>query len=327
MKSIWQIAGAGTLALGLILGGCAKKDDAKMAEMQKQLEEANKKLAEAEGGAKAGGETSVAPGGEGASGSAAPGGAKGSAGSGLSKQVSANKDAIAANKDSIAANKAAIETNAKNIDTNKAAIDQNKQGIAANKEAAAKAQATADEAKKAAIRPVHTLPVGYQIQVRTAGEISTKRSSTGSAWEGTLEDDMVIEGYTVAPKGSTVEGTVSRSDPGGNVKGVASIDIKLTRVLTPEGRAIPLRTAALSAMAKSSTKKDVTRGAITTGIGAAIGAIAGGGKGAAIGAGAGAAGGVGMAMATKGSPASFPAESVLTFALSSAVTVEERKQR
>jgi hypothetical protein len=329
MKANWQILGSAALAAALLLGGCAKKEDAKMAEMQKQLDEANKKLAEAQAaeGGTDGGKATAAAEGSGASGGQAGSGKAAGASSALAKQVDANKSAIGQNKAAIEQNKQAIANNKDAIATNKGAIEENKKGIAANKEAAAKAQATADEAKKAAIRPVHTLPAGYAIKVRTSSEISTKRASTGSQWEGTLEDDMEIDGYIVAPKGSTVEGTVSNADPGGRVKGVASIDIKLTRVLTPEGRAIPIRTAAQTATAKSSAKKDALKTGIASGIGAAIGAIAGGGKGAAIGAGAGAAGGIGMTMATRGDSASFPAESLLTFSLSSPVTVEERKQR
>jgi hypothetical protein len=93
-----------------------------------------------------------------------------------------------------------------------------------------------------------------------------------------------------------------------------------------DGRRLPVRTSSHSQLAKSSTKKDVTKGAITTGIGAAIGAIAGGGKGAAIGAGAGAAGGVGLAMMTKGAAAEIPAETVITLTLSSDVRVQELKK-
>lgn len=300
------------VALALMSSGCAKKEDPKVAELQKQLEEANKKLEEAKQPAEQPESQAPAPKAAPKAKSAAGGKSEG-VGQAVNKQVDANK--------------AAIEQNRSAIESNKAAIEQNKQGIAANKEAAAKAQATADEAKRAAIRPVHTLPAGYQVKVRTTSEISTKSAATGSQWEGTLEDDIEVDGYIVAPKGSTVEGTVSNADPGGRVKGVATIDIRLARVLTPEGRAISIRTNAQHAEAKKTVGKDALKTGIGAGIGAAIGAIAGGGKGAAIGAGAGAAGGIGVAMATRGDAASFPAESVLTFALSAPVTVEERKQR
>jgi len=61
-------------------------------------------------------------------------------------------------------------------------------------------------------------------------------------------------------------------------------------------------------------------------LGAAIGAIAGGGKGAAIGAGAGAAGGGGVAVATRGKPVELPVETRLTFRIEQPVTITERLQ-
>ncbi|MEO8131445.1 MAG: hypothetical protein ABI822_30395, partial [Bryobacteraceae bacterium] len=59
-------------------------------------------------------------------------------------------------------------------------------------------------------------------------------------------------------------------------------------------------------------------------IGAAIGAIAGGGKGAAIGAGAGGAAGTGGVMATRGKDAEVPVETKLSFRLRDAITLTER---
>ena len=65
---------------------------------------------------------------------------------------------------------------------------------------------------------------------------------------------------------------------------------------------------------------------VASGIGAAIGAIAGGGKGAAIGAGAGAAGGTGLVLGTRGEAAELPAETVLSFKLAAPVNVQELKR-
>jgi len=56
-------------------------------------------------------------------------------------------------------------------------------------------------------------------------------------------------------------------------------------------------------------------------VGAAIGAIAGGGKGAAIGAAAGAAAGTAGAAATGKMDVRLPAESILTYRLATPVTV------
>lgn len=168
-----------------------------------------------------------------------------------------------------------------------------------------------------------TLPAGTPIVVRTTTTLSTKTAANGAPFAASLEKDLVVDGRVVAPKGADVSGVVVSSDPGGKVKGVASIAVTLTSISTPAGP-IKVDTNNRGAQAKSSVKKDVIKGGIMTGVGAAIGAIAGGGKGAAIGAGAGAAAGTGTAMMTKGDPAVIPAESVLTFRLSAAATAPLR---
>lgn len=164
-----------------------------------------------------------------------------------------------------------------------------------------------------------TLPAGTPIVVRTTTALSTKTAANGAPFAASLEKDLTVDGRLIAPKGAEVAGVVVNSDPGGRVKGVASIAVTLTSITTPAG---PLKvdTNNRGAQAKSTVKKDVIKGGIMTGVGAAIGAIAGGGKGAAIGAGAGAAAGTGTAMATRGDPAVIPAESVLTFTLQAPAT-------
>jgi hypothetical protein len=66
-------------------------------------------------------------------------------------------------------------------------------------------------------------------------------------------------------------------------------------------------------------------GAVTA-IGAAIGAIAGGGKGAAIGAATGGAAGTGGVLATRGKSTTLPSETRISFRLRNAVTITERGQ-
>jgi hypothetical protein len=168
-------------------------------------------------------------------------------------------------------------------------------------------------------KPV-TVPAGTQVVIRTTTTLSTKDAKDGEVFHATLAEPLVVDGVTIAPKGADVEGVVVESDPGGRVKGVAQIGIALRSVQTVAGK-VMIQTGAHVAQAKSSVKKDVTRGAIMTGVGAAIGAIAGGGKGAAVGAGVGAGAGTATAMATRGEAATIPAESVLSFRLKDSVTV------
>lgn len=167
-----------------------------------------------------------------------------------------------------------------------------------------------------------TLPAGTAIAVRTVEAISTKTATSGQRFEATLADDLREDGQLIAKRGARVEGRVVESDPGGRVKGTASLTLQLSSLQLANGATAELSTGSVSRAAAKSTKKDALKVGIASGVGAAIGAIAGGGKGAAIGAGAGAAGGTGVVLGTRGDAATVPSESVLTFTLRSPITVK-----
>jgi|SRR5262245_28726183 len=101
--------------------------------------------------------------------------------------------------------------------------------------------------------------------------------------------------------GAFVEGHVSQVKRPGKTKGVAELQLSFDQVRFPDNRNVSLHAELLEVMpmgrqdapnvdpeggvkGKDSTKDDVTKVGAATGIGAVIGAIAGGGKGAAIGA-------------------------------------------
>jgi len=162
---------------------------------------------------------------------------------------------------------------------------------------------------------------GTPLKIRTSTELSTKTIKTGDSFTATLAEPIVIEGKVVAPRGSRVEGRVVNSDPGGRVKGVATISVRLTRLRLGD-RGVEINTGVIAQKAHTTKRKDATEIGIGAGVGAAIGALAGGGQGAAIGAASGGAAGTGLVLATHGEPAILPAESVLTFKLTAPVTVE-----
>jgi hypothetical protein len=207
-------------------------------------------------------------------------------------------------------------------------LEEAKQSLAAAKGGPAKqltnqpaAQTTAKAPPPEPPKPKQlVLPAGTPIPVRTTIALSTKTAATGSTFEASLMEPLVVDGVVVAPKGADVTGLVALSDPGGRVKGRALLRVTLRSINTVQGP-VTVQTSSRETMASSTVKRDVVRGGIMAGAGAAIGAIAGGGKGAAIGAGAGGAAGAGTAMATRGDPAVFPAESALTFTLRNPVTV------
>jgi hypothetical protein len=171
-----------------------------------------------------------------------------------------------------------------------------------------------------------TLPAGTAIAVRTTGELSTSALSNGSTFDALLEHDLTSGDTILAKSGAHVTGVVVSSDPGGRVKGTASLSVAVRSIVGTRGTVIALKTDSYETEAESTKKKDATRTGIATGIGAIIGGIAGGGKGAAIGAGAGAAAGVGTNVATRGAAATIAAETLLEFRLTSPVTVVVQPQ-
>ncbi len=168
-----------------------------------------------------------------------------------------------------------------------------------------------------------TLAAGTRLRIRTIEAMSTKTAQKGDAFSGTLVDALRDGDQIIAPRGAKVAGIVAESDPGGRVKGRASMSVQLTRLWTDYGGPVEISTGAVSVEAQGSKAKDARNIGIGAGIGAAIGAIAGGGKGAAIGAGAGAAAGTGATLATRGEAATIPSETVLTFELRGPVTVRK----
>jgi hypothetical protein len=166
-----------------------------------------------------------------------------------------------------------------------------------------------------------TISEGTPIKVRTETALSTKSAKTGDSFTATLAEPIMIDDKVVAPSGAQVEGLVVNSDPGGRVKGVAILSVRLTRLHVGD-HDVKIDTGVVARRARTTKRKDAAEVGIGAGIGAAIGAIAGGGQGAAIGAASGGAAGGGVVLATHGEPASIGAESVLTFKLTAPVTVE-----
>jgi hypothetical protein len=167
----------------------------------------------------------------------------------------------------------------------------------------------------------YTLPAGTTFSVRLPREVSTERATTGATFDGLLEHDLKSGETVLAKAGTRVNGFVVESDPGGRVKGVASLTVGVRSIVGVKGNSIAVTSDSFTADAQSTKKKDAVRTGVATGVGALIGGIAGGGKGAAIGAGVGAGAGVGTNLATRGEPAVIPAEALLEFRLQAPVTV------
>jgi hypothetical protein len=168
------------------------------------------------------------------------------------------------------------------------------------------------------------LKSGTPLSVFTTAAISTKTHATGDAFSAVLAKGIVDGDWVIAKEGAKVEGTVVESDPGGKVKGIASMTLALKKLTLADGRIVDLDTSSVSQEAKTTKGKDAKKIGIGAGVGAAIGAIAGGGKGAAIGAAVGGGAGTAAVVATKGDPAEVASEAELKFTLSSPITITKK---
>ena len=171
-----------------------------------------------------------------------------------------------------------------------------------------------------------TLAAGTALKVRTTSTVSTKSHKPGDTFVGNLEEPLTQGGWQIAPKGAAIQGRVLESDPGGRVSGVAHLAVAIDQITTGDGQSVSLTTSPVRIEAQRSRSTDAAKVGIATGVGAAIGAIAGGGKGAGIGAATGAGAGTGVVLATRGDAAEIGSETILDFALSAPVTITEARE-
>ena len=174
--------------------------------------------------------------------------------------------------------------------------------------------------------PPHSVTIakGTVLKVRIGESISASSRKTGDRFLATLEEPLVIDGFIIAEQGARAEGRIVEADPAGRIKGVARLSLELTRVYSTDGQWISVRTDDWTKQGESGKKRDIAAVLITSGIGAMIGAAAGGGEGAAIGAGVGGAAGAGGVMATRGPDLVVPVETRIGFTITEPVTVTEK---
>jgi hypothetical protein len=172
-----------------------------------------------------------------------------------------------------------------------------------------------------------TLTAGTLLPVRLIETVSSDRNHPGDTFTATLDAPLVVDGFVIAEKGSRAEGRIVESQQAGRVKGLASIALELTRINTSDGQHVEIATDSFTKMGQESKREDAAKIGGGAALGAIIGAIAGGGKGAAIGAGVGGAAGTGAVVGTRGKAAVLPSETKISFRLSNAVTITEKRRR
>lgn len=172
----------------------------------------------------------------------------------------------------------------------------------------------ADLASKARL----VIPSGTLLKVSLSDALSSDGNSSGDHFMASLAESVVVDGTTILQKGTPLRGRVVAVESSGRVKGLASIELALTDIMQGD-RVVAITTNRFSATAAASKTRDGEIIAGGTGLGAVIGAIAGGGKGAGIGALTGGGAGTGVVLATKGKEIHYGPETRLDFTLTNSV--------
>jgi hypothetical protein len=158
------------------------------------------------------------------------------------------------------------------------------------------------------------VPNGSVLRVRINQGMSSKSTTVGTTFDGVVLSDVSAGGFVAIPRGAAIQGTVVDVHTAGEFKGKGELKLQLTGV-TFGGKTYPVTTDFWWHQGADKTANTVGNTVGLAGMGALIGAVAGGGVGAAVGAGVGGVAGLGVSSATHKGDASLPPEAIITFHL------------
>jgi hypothetical protein len=179
-----------------------------------------------------------------------------------------------------------------------------------------------------------TIPAGTALNVKLETTLATFSNRVGDPFQGRLTSPVVIEGKTVIPAGTTVQGRVTKINEPRRIAGKPTIAILPEALVLPNGERYALNATLVDTTAGNGsdvndegqfkgaghTKRDLWEIGGGTGAGMLIGGLAGGGKGLLIGGliGAGATAGHWL---SKRNSATLPSGTELVMEVSRAMTI------
>jgi hypothetical protein len=144
------------------------------------------------------------------------------------------------------------------------------------------------------------VPTGTSFVAVLQTRLSTDANATGDPFVATTVDPIVVDGRTVVPAGSRIDGTLRDVQASGRIKDRARMTLVFQEIVDAAGKTHTISALPLTIQAASETRNDVLKIAAGGAAGAIIGAISGKKNGAVIGAAAGAGAGTILVLATKG---------------------------
>ncbi len=181
-------------------------------------------------------------------------------------------------------------------------------------------------AEPAPPKPV-IVPAGTAIPARITDTLSSKSSQAGDPFVATVSSPVKVHASVLIPAGSRINGVVTVAKSAGRFKGAASLSISARSVVIG-GRTFPIHVSSIGSETNGKGKRTAGFVGGGAGGGALIGGIAGGGKGALIGGLVGAgAGTAGAGLTGNNRDITLPAESAVTFYLSSPLKLGNSSQQ
>lgn len=158
------------------------------------------------------------------------------------------------------------------------------------------------------------VPVGTVVRVRINQALDSRKTQPGTEFDGIVLADVIAGNQIAIPRGASVQGIVSDTQPGTPLRGRGGLALQLTQVVL-EDRAYPLATGEWQQAGVDKTGQTVGNTVGLGAMGAILGGVAGGGPGALLGAGVGSAVGLGISSVGSSGEAKIPAEAILDFRL------------
>ena len=158
------------------------------------------------------------------------------------------------------------------------------------------------------------VPSGSVLRVRINQGMNSKNTAAGTPFDGVVLSNVFVGGAIAIPRGASFQGTVVDAHTAGQLKGKGELKLEVTNV-TFGGKTYPVTTDFWWHQGVDKTGNTVGNTVGLAGVGALIGAVAGGGVGAAVGAGVGGVAGLGISSASGRGEATLPPEAIVTFHL------------
>ena len=157
-----------------------------------------------------------------------------------------------------------------------------------------------------------TVPSGTRLVVRTSDTVDSRQHRAGHRFRGQLEGALVVDGVTVAPRGTTVHGTILSARQAGNVAGSSELSVEWTDIMIDD-RLFPIATTGMTAQTSGEGGRTVGRTARAAAVGGLIGGSSGARTGAAVGA--------GVSLVTRGGSVNIPRGTIVEASLRTPLTV------